>query len=61
MDTMNQIVMANAYVNAAPGHKSALGNALDVVVPFRVRTHAGAGIADLRLAPDSAPWMHPVH
>lgn len=60
MDTMNQIVTANACVIAAPGHTSALGNAMDVVVPFRVRKHVGTGIADLRSAPDSASWWKPV-
>jgi hypothetical protein len=57
MDTMNQIVMANASVGA-PGYISARGE-LSAVVPFRARKH-GAGNADLHIAPDSAPWSHPV-
>jgi len=57
MDTMNLIVMANASVGA-PGYTSALGE-LSAVRPFRARKH-GAGAADLHIAPDSAPWSHPV-
>ena len=60
MDTMKMIVTANAAVIAVPGYKSALGDALTALVPFRVRQHAGTGNADLRIAPDSAPWSHPV-
>ncbi|CAM3489240.1 hypothetical protein ISCU110981_05375 [Isoptericola cucumis] len=60
MDTMNTIVTANAAINAAPGYKSALGVAVTALVPFRVRQHAGTGNADLHIAPDSAPWSHPV-
>lgn|GEM_PF-6189003 len=57
MDTMTQIVVANASVGA-PGYTSARGE-LSAVVPFRARKH-GAGNADLHIAPDSAPWSHPV-
>ncbi|PRZ06870.1 hypothetical protein BCE75_105255 [Isoptericola sp. CG 20/1183] len=32
-----------------------------LVPAFRVRTRPGAGAALVDLAPDSAPWRHPVH
>ncbi|WP_344245732.1 hypothetical protein [Isoptericola hypogeus] len=57
---MTTIVTANASINAAPGYTSALGVAKTALVPFRVRKYAGAGNADLHIAPDSAPWSHPV-
>lgn len=59
MDTMNLVTMVNASSGHVPGAKYALAPCA-AVVPFRVRTHAGAGLIDRTFAPDSAPWMHPV-
>ncbi|AEG43618.1 hypothetical protein L600_000200000380 [Isoptericola variabilis J7] len=59
MDTMTMTTLVNASFGYAPGENSALVPC-QAVVPFRARTHVGAGLIDHAFAPDSAPWMHPV-
>ena len=60
MDTMNQFVTMKAPAGAAAGHTSALMRSA-ASVSFRVREHIGGdAYVGHNLAPDSAPWSHPV-